>query len=71
MGGAMVGRHYNFGRKETPPAGNDQAKRLAECLCSADFKRGKTALTLSFDDARSRDLAYAELMRLREAGQRL
>lgn len=30
----------------------------------------KGALTLSFDDMRSRDTAYAELMRLQEEAQR-
>jgi hypothetical protein len=70
----VVGRQYRFGSREpiaAEPAVSDQTRRLAQSLCSADFKRHKAStVTLSFDSAVDRDAFWNVAHELREAAQR-
>jgi hypothetical protein len=70
----VVGARYRFGPREhgpADPAVSDQTRRLAQSLCSADFKRHKAStVTLSFDSPRDRDAFWNAAHELREAAQR-
>ena len=67
----MVGRHYNFGRKEAQAAepDADRVKRLGLALCAADITKHKRAVTISFDSAEDRDRAWLDLHGLRNETQ--
>jgi hypothetical protein len=65
----LVGRQYRFGPKDPPAVADPAPDRLALALCSADLKKHRAGINVTFDTTRDRDLAFAELLRLRETAQ--